>query len=143
MKDLIKKILKEETDSDEKLNIAMKIVITSIRKKFPFIVGWKIHSLKFKYTYYINLLIDPFEAAKYYDSEIATFYEKNPEFLYDDHPYPFSFLKFKNTLSDDEKYDLYKEINEEAKYVYDILPHELNMSGKKIDIETFIAVKKN
>jgi hypothetical protein len=151
MKQLIRKILKEETQEEKNAELGMKILTSVIKKRFPFIKGLKMgQSQKHdpnKFYFDVYFIIDVEKTKEFYNSELLSVYKDYPEFLVDGtHPYPFSILELRNELDSDEKYQLFKELKNEVDDVYESLPTEMipkvewNQStyDKEISIEGFI-----
>lgn len=151
MKQLIRKILKEETQEEKNTELGMKILTSVIKKSFPFIKGLKIdRSQKYnshKHYFDVYIIIDVEKTKEFYNSELLSVYKDYPEFLVDGtHPYPFSILELRNELDSDEKYQLFKELKNEVESVYGSLPTEMipkvefnqSIYDKEISIDGFI-----
>jgi len=128
MKKTIRRILLEETQKNEFFELGLNITIKSLKKIFPFIVGWEEakskYSTNIKWYIEINLLIDLNKTLEYYNTELKDSYVKYPEFLQETFAYPFSFTRLQDELSYDKKYELYKEIITEIREIYRNLPNE-------------------
>ena len=60
MKELIRNILKEETENIDKISKGIDIAVKMLKKYYPFIVGWEYSNEpeKYKFQIYIDLEID-------------------------------------------------------------------------------------
>jgi hypothetical protein len=136
MKELIKHILNEEV-SKQQINKGIDIVVSGLKKEFPFVVGWKLHDNYDEYTtsIYIDLVVE-YEKVK-------EFYGLKPKMMYDIEyiknkqvAYPFSPFEYEG------KFDPYIESQKLSEYVfdmYDYIPDELKLK----ESHTYGSVKDN
>lgn len=153
MKQLIKKILKEETStSDNDFKMMMKAVISVLKKSYPFIVGWELEDER-NYNIYITLGVDFNKMTKFYGVEqkwksydfVSNAIEKKEKYAY-----PFSLTNYEDVF-EEKPYEEYQRIVEKLKEIYENMPDEykpigfhtsVNMySVKNINLEGFKFVK--
>jgi hypothetical protein len=105
MKNLIKKILKEEVDN-ENLQRGIDIMVQFAKTKFPFIVYGKLNpEYKTHGKLEIDLYCDVEKVKEFYQSELKWYYRDGGDKK--NLSYPFSILKMSDNMTSDEKYDLY------------------------------------
>jgi hypothetical protein len=153
MKQLIRKILKEETStSDNDFKMMMRAVISVLKKSYPFIVGWELEDEK-KYNIYISLEVDFNKMTEFYGVEqkwklydfVSDAIEKKEKYAY-----PFSLTNYEDVF-EEKPYEEYGRILEKFREIYENMPDEykpigfhtsVNMySVKNINLEGFIFVK--
>ena len=146
MKQLIRKILKEETEPETELTDLEKkgidFVVKILKKNYPFVDSWK---MIYKDRFELDLLItcDTKKLAEFYDSELKGYYKSNPQEIYGkEYPYPFSVLNLSNNIDSDEKWELYKDFNEHMNEIYKFIPDEMKIRDTyddviKLDAELF------
>jgi len=153
MKQLIRKILKEETSSsDQNFKMLMNAVVSILKKTYPFIVSWELVDER-KYNLYINLGVDFNKMTEFYGVEqkwklydfVSDAIEKKEKYAY-----PFSLTNYEDVF-EENPYEEYQRIVEKLKDAYEMLPDEykpigfhesVNMySVKNINLEGFIFVK--
>jgi hypothetical protein len=132
MKQLIKKILKEETEDYQMVSKGIDVVISLVNKTYPFIVGWERANNwdSTKYFFYVNLIVDHKKVKEYYNLPFRDYYEKYPEELE-------NLIKNKTTLAyptsildyglNDDQYDISKKIKETVEDSYELIPNEYKM----------------
>lgn len=129
MKDLIKRILNEETSPDD-IRKGIDISVKMLKKQYPFVVGWEYaNDLEvFTYTIYINLEIDHTKMMKFYDLEPHPRWNK---FLKDDiisrekYPYPFSQTNYED--KEFNQFEKVKELEDNLQDIYDFMPEQFKM----------------
>ena len=79
MKYIIKKILKEETESDEEKLIlkGINLAVNSLKQDFPFIKGWEVSEDMHEYgsTIYLNMFVDPKQVGEFYNLKKRELYD--------------------------------------------------------------------
>ena len=127
MKYIIKKILKEETESDEEKLIlkGINLAVNSLKQDFPFIKGWEISEDIHEYggTIYLNMFVDPKQVGEFYNLEKKELYD-----LYLDKylTYPMSAFEYGNL----QPYEETSKINEMLNDNYDFIPDEWKMDSR-------------
>jgi hypothetical protein len=146
MKQLIRKILKEETEPETELtdleNKGIDFVVKILKKNYPFVDGWK---MIYKDRFELDLLItcDTKKLSEFYNSELKDYYQRNPQEIYGkEYPYPFSVLNLSNDMDSDEKWALYLDFNEHMNEIYEFIPDEMKIINTyddviKLDAEFF------
>ena len=124
MKYIIKKILKEETESDEEKLIlkGINLAVNSLKQDFPFIKGWEVSEDMYEYgsTIYLNLFVDPKQVGEFYNLEKRELYD-----LYLDSylVYPMGAFEYGNL----DPYEETSKINEMLNDNYEFIPDEWKM----------------
>ena len=72
-RNLIRHILKEETEDSDINTKGIDIAIKLIKKSYPYIVGWQLNQDD-KFTIYINIICDIEKLKEFYDSDLKVFY---------------------------------------------------------------------
>jgi hypothetical protein len=129
MEILKKDILKEmEEKSIDNLNKGIDIAVSILKNEFTFVTGWKYkHDPDFfNSTVYIILICDMDKSSEFYNSPIKDYY-KNIEA---DVTYPFSPLEMSNEIDNEEKYELYKEIQKSLDETYYEIPNDYRHTYK-------------
>lgn len=133
MRNLIKKILKEEISRDD-LNKGIDIAVKVLKKNYPFIVGWEYSNDpdKWAYVIYINLEVDHIKSMEFYNLKPHPRFGRfikdsiiNRETMV----YPFSFTNY-----EDEDFDtkVYLDIQSDLAEIYeDMIPVKFKMERKK------------
>jgi hypothetical protein len=163
MINLIRKILKEELHNDyDMVRKGIDILISLLKKTYPFIVGWKpdnedINSSEWWIN--IHLVISTSKAKEYYNMEYKDFYIRYPDELEEvfntnrDYAYPVSLFDYESYRFD--AYENNREIKTFAEDMYELIPEEykfqeertssiLNhtlINNKDIRINSYIFVK--
>jgi hypothetical protein len=133
MKNLIKKILKEEVDN-ENLQRGVDIMVQFAKTKFPFIVYGKLNPEdKTHGKLEIDLYCDVEKVKEFYQSELKWYYRDGGDKK--KLSYPFSILKMSDNMTSDEKYDLYVEINKSLNLHYESIPEEYRSIDRWGDTE--------
>ena len=133
MRNLIKKILKEEISRDD-LNKGIDIAVKVLKKRYPFIIGWEYSNDpdKWAYVIYINLEVDHIKSMEFYNLKPHPRFGRfikdsiiNRETMV----YPFSFTNY-----EDEDFDtkVYLDIQSDLAEIYeDMIPVKFKMERKK------------
>ena len=153
MREIIRKILKEETSSDE-IKKGIDIAVKVLKKSYPFVVGWEYANSPDKWVYkiYINLEIDYKMALEYYGLKPHPRYGK---FISDaiKHreklPYPYSIMNYEEENFDDTEYT---NLQNDLEDIYnEMIPNKLKMKQSKavfnqndpknLSVDNYIFVK--
>jgi hypothetical protein len=132
MKYIIKKILKEETESDEEKLIlkGINLAVNSLKSDFPFIKGWEISEDMNEYgsTIYLNMFVDPKQVKEFYNLEKRELYD-----LYFDRylVYPMGAFEY----GDLDPYEETSKINEMLNDNYEFIPDEWKMNNRALPNE--------
>ena len=138
MKELIRHILKEETDDSKTLEKGIDITIKILKKTYPYIIGWKLISER-PFDIEIIIICDIEKLKEFYNSELKYYYKKNKDELSNsnnDYPYPVSILNIKDEMTSDEMYESYKKLKQELNDFYEMLPEHLTAKDQFNDIKT-------
>lgn len=113
------------------LNKGIDTAISILRKQYPFILDWdyKYDPVKYKTSIYLELICDMDLASDYYNSPIKNVYKDSEAKV----AYPFSVLEFSSELDPDEKYEIYKEIENSLTEIYDYIPVEYKYKTSEYD----------
>jgi hypothetical protein len=129
MEILKKDILKEmEEKSIDNLNKGIDIAVSILKNEFTFVTGWKYkHDPDFfNSTVYIILICDMNKSSEFYNSPIKDYYKN----LEADVTYPFSPLEMSTEIDNEEKYELYKEIQKSLDETYYEIPNDYRHTYK-------------
>lgn len=139
MRNLIKKILKEEVHNDyDMVRKGIDILISLLTKNYPFIVGWKpfdedINSREWFID--IDLVISASKAKDYYNMEYKNYYIDYPNALEEDvfshkndYAYPVSLFDYE--LHNFNAWENNKEIRTFADEMYELIPEEYKLKEK-------------
>jgi hypothetical protein len=143
MKELIRHILKEETDDSKTLEKGIDITIKILKKSYPYIIGWKLISER-PFDVEIIIICDIEKLKEFYNSELKSYYEKNKDELSnEDYPYAVSILNIKNEMTNDEMYEDYKILKNELNDIYEMIPDHLTVKDhyndiKRLDPDRFV-----
>ncbi len=124
MEILKKDILKEiKEKSRNNLNRGIDISVSILKHEFPFITGWdyKNDPETYRTSIYLVLMADMNLASEFYSSPIRNVYKRSSAKV----SYPFSPLEISTELNEEEKYELYKVIQNSLLEIYDEIPSEL------------------
>lgn len=141
MKHLIRKILKEELHNDEGMVLkGLDILISLLRKKYPFIVGWRHNDEDIdsnEWYVIINLVVSASKAKEYYDMDYKSYYINYPEVLEEevftgerDYAYPVSLFDYESVGF--EPYQNSREIRLFAEEMYELIPEEYKFKEERI-----------
>jgi hypothetical protein len=136
MQILKKDVLKEmEEKSRENLDRGIDIAVSILKHEFPFITGWdyKNDPETYRSTIYLVLMADMNLASEFYNSPIRNVYKHAEAKV----SYPFSPLEISTELNEEEKYELFKVMQDSLKEIYDEIPSEL-----RHEFESYASEKK-
>ena len=142
MEILKKDILKEmEEKSQENLDKGINMAVSILKNEFPFVTGWKYkHDPDFfNSTVYILLICDMDKSSEFYNSPIKDYYKN----LEADVTYPFSPLEISNEMDNEEKYELYKEIQKSLDETYYEIPNDYRHTFKSYASDTDLPKEIN
>ena len=132
MKQLIKQILKEETEDDRvRVSKGINALVSLVKNTFPFIVGWVWTKEDWNgqvYGLYINLVIDQKKVKEIYGLNYRSWYEGKHSVLQkviDDkstYAYPISILDYESEGID--PYEDNRAIKDLVNDTYEIIPDE-------------------
>lgn len=132
-RNLIRHILKEETEDSDINTKGIDIAIKLIKKSYPYIVGWQLNQDD-KFTIYINIICDIKKLKEFYDSDLKVFYlEYEDELHKEKSSYAPSVLKISETMVSDQKHGEYIEMKQELNDIYQMLPDYLVIKDKYMD----------
>lgn len=140
MKDLIRKILKEETEDYQMVSKGIDVVVSLVNKQYPFIVGWEKDGDwdESNYFIYINLVVDYRLAKEYYNLPFKFYYERYPSMIdelinkKEKFAYPTSLLDYEGTS--EESYQNFKKITQSFEDNYELIPDEYKISYEKENV---------
>ena len=133
MKELIRHILKEETEGSDPNTKGIDLAIKLLKKSYPYIIGWEINDDR-TYTIYLNIICDIEKLKEFYNSDLKTYYLRHEDDLYEDIlAYAHSALKISETMDQDEKYKEYGEMKQELNDIYQMLPDHLIIKDRHDD----------
>jgi hypothetical protein len=133
MKELIRHILKEETEDSDLNTKGIDLAIKLLKKSYPYIIGWEINDER-TYTIYLNIICDIEKLKEFYNSDLKNYYLRHKDDLYKDIlAYPHSVLKISETMDADEKYKEYSEMKQELNDIYQMLPDHLIIKDRHDD----------
>jgi len=136
MKDLIRQILKEETDDSETLNKGINLAIKILKKSYPFIIGWEL-GIYGNFSIDINIICDIEKLKEFYNSDLSDYHKRNKnELSNEDYPYAVSILNIRNEMTSDEMFEDYKKLKQELNDIYEMLPEHLTAKDEFNDIKT-------
>lgn len=132
MKDLIRRIIKEQTDNSEKKK-GIDLAIKMLKKSYPYIIGWKYDEELPGKLFYINIdiICDIEKTKEFYNSDLKWYYKKNPEDIKeDDYAYPFTILEIGEKMTGEEKFQEHIKFRKKLNEIYEMLPENLIMFNK-------------
>jgi len=125
MEELIRHILKEETNGSVLNTKGIDLVIKFLKKSYPYIIDWKLGQEN-RFTIYLHIICDIEKLKEFYGSDLKTYYYRHKEDLYNDKlSYAPSALKISDTMDQDKKYEEYNEMRQELNELYQMLPDHL------------------
>ena len=135
MKELIRHILKEETDDSKTLEKGIDITIKILKKTYPYIIGWEL-IIDGAFTIDINIICDIEKLKEFYNSDLTVYYKKNrDELSNEDYPYAVSILNIKYEMTKDEMFEDYKMLKNELNDIYEMIPDHLTVKDQFNDIK--------
>ena len=143
MKQLIRKILKEEVENIDQIKKGVDIAVKILKQTYPFIDGWFFdEDWNGKYVISIVTICDVKKVCEYFDSNLKDYYKNYNIDFNEDFPYPFSVLEISNNMDADEKWKIWKEYNNNLNDLYELIPEDLKMPDwgfdyKKLDADSF------
>jgi hypothetical protein len=135
MKDLIRHILKEETDDSETLNKGIDLAIKILKKSYPYILGWELIQESTEFRIYIKIICDIEKLKKFYNSDLINYYRKYGILENEDFPYAVSILKVNNEMDKDEKINDFTILKDDLNDIYEMLPEHLVVKNKYGEIK--------
>jgi len=136
MRNLIRHILKEETDDSKTLEKGIDLVIKIIKKTYPFIIGWELGN-DGKFSIDINIICDIEKLKEFYNSDLNPYHKRyKNELSNEDYPYAVSILKIRDKMTNDEMFEDYKKLKQELNDIYEMLPEHLTAKDELNDIKT-------
>jgi hypothetical protein len=133
MKELIRHILKEETDKSDDRKKSIDVAVKLLQQDYPYIIGWEINDER-TYTIYLNIICDIEKLKEFYNSDLKTYYLRHEDDLHEDiFAYPHSVLKISETMDQDEKYKEYSKMKQELNDMYQMLPDHLIIKDRHND----------
>lgn len=123
MKEVIRKILKEETDR-KNIQKGIDVMVQFAKTEFPYILYAKLRDDNASFRTEINVYCDVEKLKEFYNSELKPFFKEY--FMESDEgfAYPTSILKISDTIDTDQKYKMFQEINDSLNFHYESLPEE-------------------
>ena len=143
MKELIRHVLKEETDNSDYGKKGIDIAVKLLQQDYPYIIGWELNQ-ESRFMIYLNIICDIEKLKKFYNSELKTYYLRHEDDLHKDIlAYAPSVLKISETMDADEKYREYSEMKQELNSLYQMLPDKFHIKDehkdpKELDPDKFI-----
>ena len=135
MRNLIRHILKEETDDSKTLEKGIDLVIKIIKKTYPFIIGWELGN-DGNFSIDINIICDIEKLKEFYNSDLNPYHKRyKDELSNEDYPYAVSILNIKNEMTSDEMFEDYKKLKQELNDIYEMLPEHLTVKDQLNDIK--------
>lgn len=136
MRNLIKHILKEETDDSKTLEKGIDLVIKILKKTYPFIIGWELGN-DGNFSIDINIICDIEKLKEFYNSDLSDYHKRNKnELSNEDYPYAVSILNIRNEMTSDEMFEDYKKLKQELNDIYEMLPEHLTAKDEFNYIKT-------
>jgi len=136
MRNLIKHILKEETDDSETLNKGINLAIKILKKTYPFIIGWELGN-DGNFSIDINIICDIEKLKEFYNSDLSDYHKKNKnELSNEDYPYAVSILNIRYEMTSDEMFEDYRKLRQELNDIYEMLPEHLTAKDEFNDVKT-------
>jgi hypothetical protein len=150
MRDLIRHILKEETEDVNMINKGINIAVKILKQEYPFVKGWRFEDPidTYKTVLYINLIINYDEVLEFYGLKPSKSFMRN--YMPDEKvPYQFSGMIYEGIIND--PYEEYRKLVESLKDVYEYLPSDVKMEAdfptsksvdyKELKVDGFIFEK--
>ena len=135
MKELIRHILKEETDDSKTLEKGIDLAVKILKKSYPYIIGWKLIN-DGKFIIDITVICDIDKLKEFYNSELIFYYEKHrDELSNEDYPYAVSILKINDEMNSNEKFGDFTTLKDDLNGIYEMLPEHLVVKNKYGEIK--------
>jgi len=83
MKELIRHILKEETEGSDPNTKGIDLAIKLLKKSYPYIIGWEINDER-TYTIYLNIICNIETLKEFYNRDLKNCYLRHKEDIYKD-----------------------------------------------------------
>lgn len=132
-RDLIRHILKEETEDSDINSKGIDIAVKLLKKSYPYVIGWQLNR-EDNFTIYIDIICDIEKLKEFYNSDLKTYYLINEDELYNEKlSYAPSALKISETMVSDQKHGEYIEMKQELNEMYQMLPDYLIIKDKYED----------
>jgi len=136
MRNLIKHILKEETDDSKTLEKGIDLAIKILKKSYPYILGWELGN-DGNSSIDINIICDIEKLKEFYNSDLSDYHKKNKnELSNEDYPYAVSILNIRTEMTSDEMFEDYRKLRQELNDIYEMLPEHLTAKDEFNDIKT-------
>lgn len=146
--ELIKRILKEETQLKNNYKKGIDLAVKMLKKTYPFIVGWELADdiERWQYKVYLTLKVDYSKSLKYYGLEPHPRFHKfldsyitNQEKV----SFPYSLMDYEVSNFDNSQY---MEISSTLTDIYEMLPKSVqitrdNGEPKELVVDNYIYVK--
>lgn len=142
MRDLIRNILKEEVENLDQVKKGIDIAIKILKQTYPYINGWRFdNNWNGKYVINIFIICDVKKLCEYYGSDLKPYY-KNSKNIDGDAAYPVSVLEIGSDMDSEEKWEMWKELNDTLNDIYKLIPDDLKLldhfnNYKRLDPDRF------
>lgn len=125
-RDLIRHILKEETEDVNMINKGINIAVKILKQEYPFVKGWRFEDPidAYKTILYINLIINYDEVLEFYDLKPSNSFMRNYK-QGEKVPYQYSGMIYDGIIND--PYEEYRKVVDALKDVYEYLPSDVKM----------------
>ena len=135
MRNLIRHILKEETNNSKTFEKGINLVMKLIKESYPYIIGWEFGK-NGKFSIEINIICDIEKLKEFYNSDLNPYHKRyQNELSNEDYPYPVSILKIRDKMTNDEMFEDYKKLKQELNDFYEMLPEHLTAKDQLNDIK--------
>ena len=112
MRNLIRHILKEETNNSKTFEKGINLVMKLIKESYPYIIGWEFGK-NGKFSIEINIICDIEKLKEFYNSDLNPYHKRyQNELSNEDYPYPVSILKIRDKMTNDEMFEDYKKLKQ-------------------------------
>jgi hypothetical protein len=116
-------VIKEMEDNNQSnYKKGIDIAVSILKQDYPFILDWdyKYNPDSHRTSVYLLLTTDMKGVSEFYNSPIRFIYVNSD----DDTTYPFTPLELALELNEDQKYDLFRELEGHLQEIYDEIPDE-------------------
>jgi len=132
-RDLIRHILKEETEDSDINSKGIDIAVKLLKKSYPYVIGWQLNR-EDNFTIYLDIICDIEKLKEFYNSDLKTYYFRHEDELYNEKlSYAPSLLKISETMVSGQKHGEYIEMKQELNEIYEMLPDYLIIKDKYED----------